>query len=174
MAWAQRDVGACKDIVFSRRIITRPVHAGSDHEPVTEAGFADLMQSGGLCWHWRAHGFHYGIAAHYAQALGAGRIVVINGSRAHAGGLQRSESLQVVEISAGAAQLAARLSQRGREDAEAVAQRLARNAGLVTLHADMKISNEGTLETAGRQLADYLLQALNPGYAVIAKGNLAA
>ncbi|MDB5965979.1 MAG: Phosphonate metabolism, 1,5-bisphosphokinase (PRPP-forming) PhnN [Polaromonas sp.] len=159
MAWAQQEVIACKDIIFSRRMVTRPAHAASDHDPVTEAEFSHLRTTGGLAWHWQAHGFCYGIAAHYAEAVKVGRVVVVNGSRAHVSALQRSASLQVVEITAGAAQLATRLSQRGREDANAVTQRLARNASLDAVHADIEIANEGTLAAAGRQLADYLLTA---------------
>lgn len=170
MAWAQQDVSACSDIVFARRMVTRPVHAGSDHDPVTEVEFMRLLQSGGLSWHWQAHGFHYGIAAHYAEALKAGRVVVVNGSRAHVSTLERSPSLKVVEITATTARLAARLSQRGREDADAVAQRLARNASIEAVHADIKIVNDAALEMAGRQLADYLLNAetMIPGQASVA------
>lgn len=169
MAWAEQHVSTSENIVFSRRVVTRPAHAGSDHDPVTDTEFARLQASGGLSWHWQAHGFHYGIAAHYAAAVEAGRIVVVNGSRVHVSGMDRPANLHVVEITATAIQLAARLSKRGREDAEAVAHRLARNAANDAVHADMQIVNEGALAAAGSQLADYLLKAASRGYAVTAE-----
>ncbi len=174
MAWAEQAVSACANIVFSRRIVTRPVHPGSDHDPVTEAEFDRLQSSGKLSWHWQAHGFHYGISSNYAAAVNAGRVVVLNGSRAHVSGIKRAANLHVVEITATAAQLAVRLSQRGREDAGAVAHRLARNAGIDAVHADMRILNEGALAAAGKQLADYLLKAASPGYAAMAEGSRTA
>ncbi len=154
--------------------MTRPVHPGSDHDPVTETEFARLQASGELRWYWQAHGFHYGIPAHYAQAVEAGQIVVVNASRAHVSSMDRPANLHVVEITATAMELAARLAKRGRDGADALAQRLARNAAIDAVSADLHIVNEGELAAAGSQLATYLLRATTRSYTAMAEGNRTA
>lgn len=144
------------DIVFARRMVTRAAQPGSDHDAVTEAGFLELLESGGLSWHWQAHGYSYGIARRYEDDVLAGRRVVVNGSRAHVLSLAPSSSLRVIEVTADPQQLANRLMQRGREDSSAVADRLARNSSFSGLQADIVIVNDGALAIAGRRLADYL------------------
>ena len=156
IASARETVSARKDIVFAHRMVTRAVQAGSDHDPVTESDFLSLARSGGLRWHWQAHGFYYGIAQHYAADVQAGRLVVVNGSRAHVKSLPPSPELRVVQVTTGSGQLAARLTQRGREAPGAVADRLARNAQFTGMKADCVIVNDADLAVAGQRLADYL------------------
>ncbi len=156
MACAHGLLNHRQDIVFARRMVTRPVHSGSDHDPVSAAAFAELLRSNRLAWHWQAYGFSYGIAQHYGQAVDAGCVVVVNGSRAHASSLPASPARRVVQIAADPARLATRLAQRGRDSADAVASRLARNLQFEGMPADKMIVNDGPLERAGRALADYL------------------
>ena len=150
------------DIVFARRMVTRPVQPGSDHDPVTAPVFAGLLQSGGLCWHWQAHGFCYGIASQYADAVRDGCVVVVNGSRAHVNSLSPSSDRRLVRISTDPERLAARLAQRGRDTELAIAERLARNAVFTGLPADCVIVNDGELADAGQRLADYLAGSARP------------
>lgn len=157
MDWAAEHLAGRPDIVFARRMVTRPSQPGSDHDPVTPQQFARMLGSGALVWCWEAHGFHYGIGAHYAAEVAAGRVVVVNGSREHAGSLNAAEQVRVVQIMADARQLAARMTQRGRDAPQEVARRLARNALFPDLRADCTIVNQGELADAGRQLADYLV-----------------
>ncbi|OOG44999.1 phosphonate metabolism protein/1,5-bisphosphokinase (PRPP-forming) PhnN [Polaromonas sp. A23] len=159
---AQKVLGARTGIVFARRMVTRAAHAGSDHDPVSASAFTDLLQSGGLCWHWQAHGFCYGIAGHYGDAVRSGCLVVVNGSRAHVESLPPSPALRVVRISTDPDQLASRLLQRGRDTAAAVADRLARNLHFADMQADCVIVNNGELAAAGHQLAGYLASAVRP------------
>lgn len=160
--WAAQALAERQDMVFARRLVTRAVHPGSDHDEVTSEQFARLIASYGLAWRWQAHGFHYGIEARYAAQVAAGRVVVVNGSREHINTLHPSEQVRVVQIAANAAQLASRLEQRGREAPHEVARRLARNALFSDLRADHTILNQGTLADAGRQLVDYLLGGAAP------------
>lgn len=157
IASARQTLLAQKDIIFARRMVTRAMQAGSDHDPLTESDFHALVRAGGLRWHWQAHGFHYGIAQRYAADVQAGRLVVVNGSRAHVGELPPSPDVRVVQVTAGPAQLAARLTQRGRDASGAVAERLARNTGFIGMRADCVIVNEAELSAAGQKLADYLM-----------------
>lgn len=159
IAYAQRALVGRADVVFTRRLVTRPTQTGSDHDPVTQADFAELLQSDGLRWHWQAHGFSYGIASQYGDAVSAGRLVVVNGSREHVHNLPASQQVRVVHITADPGALAQRLLQRGRDSAEAMALRLERNAVFDGMSADCVIVNNGELANAGRQLENYLAEA---------------
>lgn len=159
MNWATRHLADWPDIVFARRLVTRASRPDSEHDAVTPQQFARMLNSGALAWRWQAHGFHYGVSAHYAAEVAAGRVVVVNGSRQHVDGLPNAAPLRVVQIVAEAQQLALRLAQRGRDAPQEVAARLARNARFRELRADCTIVNQGELADAGRQLADYLLHA---------------
>jgi len=72
MGWAATQLAARQDIVFARRMVTRPALPGSDHDPVTVQQFQHSITTGGLVWRWEAHGFHYGIEARYAAQVAAG------------------------------------------------------------------------------------------------------
>lgn len=159
IACAQRALVARKDIVFAQRFVSRPAHPGSDHVPLTELAFDALLQADGLCWHWQAHGFSYGIARRYEDAFHAGCVVVVNGSREHVSTLPPSSGVRVVHIRADQNALAGRLLRRGRDTATTVALRLARNTGFEGMHADRVIDNDAELAQAGRQLAEYLQES---------------
>jgi len=146
-----------KNIVFARRLVTRPSQAGSEHDQIAEQDFRLMMTSGGLSWHWQAHDFFYGVAANYATDVQAGHLVVVNGSRAHVNSLLHADDVKVVIVTASNNQLASRLQQRGRDDPQAIASRLARNASLSRVTADCVIVNDSALAASSQRLADYLL-----------------
>jgi phosphonate metabolism protein PhnN/1,5-bisphosphokinase (PRPP-forming) len=155
--WATVHLHQRNDVVFTRRLITRAKHPGSDHDAVTREQFAHLANSGGLAWHWCSHGFDYGISANYANDVAAGRVVVVNGSREHVHTLTLTKAVRVVQIEASPTHLAARLAQRRRDTPQEMAYRLARNAHLPHLRAHCTIVNQSALADAGRQLVDYLV-----------------
>lgn len=161
MAWAQQRLTERPDIVFSRRVVTREAQPGADDTPVTLAQFDALRLTGGLSWHWQAHGLSYGIGAHYASVVQEGRTVVVNGSREHVQGLAPGADIRVVQILAEPQQLANRLAQRGRDDPQAVHSRLSRNARFDSLQTHHTIYNQGALADAGQQLLAYLTDGLN-------------
>lgn len=159
IAWTARALASQSDIVFARRLITRAAHPTSDHDAIGEHDFLLLQQSGGLRWCWQAHGFHYGIAQHYASHVSAGRIVVVNGSRRHVDGLPASPDVKRVEITASPEKIAVRLGQRGRDTQQELVQRLARNAALEETNpakVDLSINNDGEVAESGAMLAAYL------------------
>ena len=109
-------------ISFARRVITRPKDAGGeDHEPVTDAEFATRA----FALSWAAHGLRYGIPA---AAVQAAPVVVANVSRGVIADAAARFPVRVIEVTAPADVLAARLAARGRESADDVARRLARVA----------------------------------------------
>lgn len=156
IATAKKTMCENPDVIFSRRMVTRPAQTGSDHDPISEADFLGLMQTGRLSWDWKAHGFYYGIAQHYAADVQAGRLVVVNGSRAHVQQLVPSATVRVVQVTADPTALASRLKLRGRDTDNAVAKRLARNTLFTGLHAECVIVNDKAVATAAQQLVDFL------------------
>ncbi len=159
---ARQALSARTDIVFARRIITRPTQRESDHEPAAAAEFSALRRGGGLAWHWQAHGFDYGVPLRYAHQVAWGRIVVVNGSREHAQQLSLHPLVHCVLVSAPFEQLAARLEQRGRDEPAAVAARLERNEWLGAVEADFEIHNDGVLPAAGAALQRHLEALAGP------------
>lgn len=155
LAWARGALVARSDIVFARRLVTRPAQPGSDHDPIDPEDYSFLRGSGAFAWHWQAHGFGYAVPLRYAHQVAWGRVVVVNGSREHAQELLASPWMRRVLVTAPPAQLVARLRHRGREAPAAIVSRLARNAR-VTLDADLVIHNDASIAAAGELLLRYL------------------
>lgn len=156
IGWARAALAQERGIVFARRVVTRAAHPGSEHEELSPVAFAQWLRAGRFAWHWRAHGFDYGIDAYYRDDVAAGRTVVVNGSREHVLGLAPG-SVDVVLVTAPAEQLAQRLRARGREGADAVRARLARNDALAALPGAHTVANTAVLADAGARLRDHLL-----------------
>jgi phosphonate metabolism protein PhnN/1,5-bisphosphokinase (PRPP-forming) len=145
-------------IVFARRAITRPPtppgRSGEEHEPMAEADFEQACAAGAFAMHWTAHGgIRYGIRIGIEDDLAAGRDVVASVSRQV---IERARAryrplLRIVEITASPAVLAERLRRRGREDAAAIEERLARAAALAVEGDDVvRIDNSGEVEAGVR------------------------
>lgn len=135
--------------VFARRVITRRQDAGGeDHEAVTTAEFARRRDRGELMAWWHAHDLDYGLARGLLDDLAAGRHVVANVSRGAIGDIAGVvANACIVEVSAPPEILAARLENRGREEAPGVAARLARKgAGFPPDIAVTSVMNDGTPE----------------------------
>lgn len=157
MAWARERLTPNPHVVFSQRLMTRACAAGADHLALESVRFEQLRRDGGLAWHWRAHGFQYGVQARYAQQVNWGRVVVVNGSREHVASLLPESEIRVVQIVADSCEIATRLERRGRDDPGAVASRLARNERLGCVAGAIEIANDGALDVAGERLKRYLL-----------------
>ena len=110
------------------RVTPRPAAAaGTDHEAVRTGEFARRRERGDFIAWWNAHDLAYGLPRGLLDDLAAGRHVVANVSRGVIGDIAGSvATVRVVEITAPPDVLAARLENRGREDAGGVAGRLAR------------------------------------------------
>jgi ribose 1,5-bisphosphokinase len=160
LAWAQAALAGHPRVRFARRMVTREAHVASDHDVVSPQSLDALQAGGGLAWHWQAHGFRYAVASGYADEVAQGRLVVVNGSREHVQALAARHDVRCVLVTAPAAVLAQRLHARARENAAAVAQRVARNGRMAAPPADLTILNEGDLAAAGASLRDYLLELM--------------
>jgi ribose 1,5-bisphosphokinase len=149
-------VGA--DVVFPRRVVTRPPSAHEDHDTLSEADFVRAAGQGAFALTWHAHGLRYGVPASIDADLGAARTVVCNVSRAAVTAARaRYARVAVALITAPAEVLAARLTARGRTTDGAIAERLARSSEAFA--ADLVIHNVGAPEAG----ADLLIAAIRQG-----------
>jgi ribose 1,5-bisphosphokinase len=156
LAYAKARLGGRSDIVFARRLVTRPPDATEDHEPFDVAAFENGLAAGRFALAWRANGLCYALGPDVKAALAAGRTVVANGSRAAvAEARARYSRVKLVLITAPPEVLAARIAARGREDASATAGRLAREPALDAA-PDLTILNDGAIEPAGEKLGAFL------------------
>ena len=156
IAFARDALRQRTDLVFTRRLITRPAHPGSDHEPVDDRRFDALLAGGGLAMHWSAHGVRYGVPAHHSDQVASGCLVVVNGSRAHLASLAPDEQRRVVLVTTDAQCLQARIEARGRDSPADLASRLARNACATEPAADCILHNAGSLAQTGAQWVAWL------------------
>ena len=127
---------------------------------MTPANFDAVEATGGYALTWRAHGLAYGIRAAIDRDVLAGSTVVLNASRTVlAVARQRYADVAVVLIDAPADVRAARLAARGREQATAVADRLARVPGaFATGDADVVIHNAGSPDEGAARLVRAILE----------------
>ncbi len=152
--WARERLPA--DVVVARRTITRPEREyGEQHRPADDALFDAMRERGEFAMHWRANGHRYGIGREIDAWLGAGRTVVVNGSREY---LPRAAAaypqLEVVHVTAPEDLLRERLAAREREEAGAIEARLARRPAVPA--AALEIANVGALDQAGARLLRFL------------------
>lgn len=153
-------LGEDADIRFVRRVITRPVDMGEEeHESISEQAFELREQAGDFALSWRAHGLRYGIPADISIDLAQGRLVIANVSRAVLAEAAARFPVAVVEVTAPAAVLSARLAERGREDADDVARRLARDIELPLPLTRLVVSNDASREQGVRRMLDAIREA---------------
>ena len=132
--------------LFPRRVVTRPAVASlEDHDSVTPGEFALRAANGAYALSWEAHGLRYGLPASIRDDIAAGRVVVMNGSRAMVGAARETfPGTVVILVDASADVRAQRLAGRGRESAAEVAARLAREAPADIPNA-IRVDNSGAV-----------------------------
>ena len=132
IAGARRILSGDDRFDFPRREVTRPPGLpGEDYLAVSPEEFERREVVGGYCLSWRAHGLAYGVPCEVREHVAAGRRAVVNGSRTVVEHARRDFSrVRVLHVTAPPELLAARLQQRGREDAEAIRRRLDRAVAL--------------------------------------------
>ena len=143
------------DIVFVRRIVTRPSSATEDHHSLSPDDFWVAAQQGAFALSWSAHGLSYAIPLSVESDMAAGRRVVCNVSRAViADARARYQRAVVVLVTAPDEVLRARLIARGRPGDIDVAARLSRSSLFAsTLCPDYIIVNVGSIDRAAAELA---------------------
>jgi ribose 1,5-bisphosphokinase len=132
--------------VFPRRVVTRQaVAALEDHDSVTLEEFALRQANGAYALSWEAHGLRYGLPASIKDDIVAGRVVVMNGSRAMVGTARDAfPGTVVILVEASPEVRARRLAGRGRETAAEVAERLRREVPADIPNA-IRVDNSGAV-----------------------------
>ena len=127
---AAREPMAARGCRIVRRVITRSAEAkGEAAQAVSVERFEQMQAQGAFALSWSANGLHYGIPDEIDQWLADGHDVLVNGSRGHLPQAQaRYPDLLVVLLSVDQTILRQRLLARGRESAQEIEARLARNA----------------------------------------------
>ena len=144
---------------FVRRVITRPAGAGGeDHEAVPEETF--LRRAFAL--RWQAHGLHYGIPLDVIDDLMRGTVSIANVSRGVVAGAVAKFPVRVIEVTAPPEILARRLAERGREAADDVVRRLARDVPIPDYVAVDTIVNDKAPAAAGDRFVAALIRAASP------------
>jgi len=139
---------------FPRRVVTRPSSEFEDNLAMTPAEFDAAAGRGAFALRWRAHDHAYGVPCGIDDDIRAGQTVVVNVSRTIvADARKRYRNVTVVLVTAPAELLAQRVAARKRTSDSSVAERLQRAALPDTAAADIVISNVGSPDAHGRELA---------------------
>jgi ribose 1,5-bisphosphokinase len=146
-----------RDVVFPRRVVTRPSSGAEAHDTLSESVFDDSVSRNAFAFWWKAHGLKYAIPIAIDTDIRAGRTVVCNVSRTVVGSLrERYARVSVVLVTAPAEVLAGRLASRERASDGVIEERI-RRAELTLdaeLRPDVTIENVATAEIGGKRLLD--------------------
>ena len=148
------------NIHWAKRTITRPPDGVSEsHESVSTAEFFALLKDGAFALAWQANDLYYGIRCEELAPLEQNHWVILNGSRQYLHQIaERCPGMTVIHVTASPEILKQRLLERGRESAEMISERLARNitptvpSGCTLI----EIQNNTTIEVASAQLMSAL------------------
>lgn len=161
---AQQHFGSNRDVVFVRRVITRPPDLHEDHETATPVQFRDAAERGEFALLWEANGLSYGIPRSVDDALCSCAVVVANVSRDVLPQVrERFARTLIVHVTASLETLRHRLAARGREDDAAQDARLARSLlREASVEADVRIENNGDLDKALQQFVNAINRVIAP------------
>lgn len=145
-------------VIFAHRYVTRAAEAGGEnHVALSPAEFAARAAAGLFALSWESHGLRYALGVEIDLWRDRGFIVVANLARdAWSAARQRYPDILGVLVQAPPAILAQRLAARGREDAAAIAERLAHEVALPDDPAIRRLDNSGALAVAGEALVRLL------------------
>lgn len=147
-------------VQFVKRVITRECDPQSEiHDSVTHEEFLVQKQQGAFSIWWQANGLYYGLPASVHTQLNAGKLLIVNGSRAAIPEFrQRFTELAIVSVNSSASVLAERLTRRNRESHDDILKRLQRNERLAPLSGSdvTHIENNGELAVATSEFIETL------------------
>ncbi|WP_322514119.1 phosphonate metabolism protein/1,5-bisphosphokinase (PRPP-forming) PhnN [Rhodopseudomonas palustris] len=141
-----------RDIVFTRRVVTREPSPAEDNLQSTPEAFRAMVAADEFALHWQAHGHSYGLLRSIDNELRADHTVVANVSRTVIAQARQSyENVVVVLVTAPAEILAGRIAARARGSDGVIADRVGR---IVTAgdDADFTIMNVASRDDHARDL----------------------
>lgn len=149
------------DVVFPRRVVTRPPTAAEDNDSMTREEFARAESDGVFALMWNAHGHRYGIPNSVDDHIRLGRTAVCNVSRTVvAEARRRYAQVAVVLVTAPEHVLEQRIVSRGREGNGGLEARLKRAQAFDrSFEADFVIRNTGRPDAGVRRLVNAIRDA---------------
>lgn len=157
LAEARLALGGDPRLHFARRVISRPAGVGVEaHEFLA----AEAFPAADLAVRWGAHGLLYGIRREETHRA---PVTVMSLSRAVLPDVAASHPLTVIEVTAPAEALAARLAARGREGVADIAARLAREVPLPTGLNTRRVMNDGSVKEGAARLLEALQACAGAG-----------
>lgn len=162
MNYARGAIATDHQVVFARRVITRPVSPDDeDHDTLSEDEFFALEDRGAFALSWTSHGLHYGIPNAINDVIRDGGTVIANISRGSIDeAAQRYANVVPILITVPRDILAQRLAARGRESASQIEARLSRSANIGAIVPECRmIENSGTIEQAGEEFVQIIKEA---------------
>lgn len=157
LAGAKARCDGNSQIVFPRRVVTRPTSDAEDHDSLNEAAFDDSIRNGDFAFWWQAHSLKYGIPRTADDNVRAGRTVVCNVSRGIVADVRaRYARVDVVLVTAPAEVLAARLAGRLRDTDGSLMERIKRNDAFKDFQTNHVIENISAPDAAVHQLLDVI------------------
>jgi ribose 1,5-bisphosphokinase len=154
--WIRLNLPPAAQVRFAQRVIDRAAQPpGEQHEAISTEEFETQCAHNAFAMHWKANGHCYGIRHGQLSDAEPTQWIFVNGSRSY---LETAHTLfpnmVVLHITAQRHVLARRLAARGRESAQAIAQRLERQVAFVAPAdcAFIEVHNDGELAAAGQQV----------------------
>ena len=157
--YARNTINGAGQIIFAHRYITRPPNSGNEnHVHLCKHEFQQRMEANFFALNWESHGNFYGIGCEVDTWLNSGFSVVVNGSREYLPVVrQLYPALKVILIVADEEAISNRLSNRGRESAAEIENRIARTSQISTdLENCIKLENNSTIAEAGDSLVNVI------------------
>lgn len=159
--WLRAELQDRSEILFVRRIVTRPSDKGhEDHDTMELAKFLSAKEAGEFATVWQAHDLHYAIPASAKDHVDQGGLAILNGARRALDQLEAAFTrLQIIHLDVDPSILAGRLANRGRNSDTNLSARLAQQ----TLDFQAKtpiihVANNGPVEEAGRHIVELIEQ----------------
>jgi ribose 1,5-bisphosphokinase len=157
IAMAKRHCADDARVTFPRRIVTRPSSQFEDNVAMTPLEFDAALGQGAFALHWCAHDHAYGISRHIDDDIRGGKTVVVNVSRTIINEVRRRyRNVTIVLITAPSDVLAQRVAARQRASDTSVAERVQRAALQDIAAPHVIISNVGSADAHGKELADVI------------------
>lgn len=162
MNFARQMLAGRGEVRFARRTITRPSDPASEaHDTLDYTSFRRAEDTGAFALSWRSHGLSYGIPAEVDEIIRTGGVVVANLSRGVIDAARaRYANVVPVLVTVTPEVMRQRLLDRGRETAEQIEDRIARNAQFADFDRECRlIDNSGALDIAGNALVALIIEA---------------
>lgn len=150
-----------KPVLVAHRYITRAVRQDDEnHIELTHADFKIRKQSELFLFHWKSHGYQYGIGREVLNWLDVGHDVIINGSRKYIYQAQQIyPNLKIIWLTLSEEILRERLIKRGRESYKEIETRIARTLTIDPSKSwsSKTIYNDDSIDKMVQEIIDFIV-----------------